>query len=460
MAGKNITSYRRKVFGLSIVFDWLSTSVAWLGFNCVRFMLLNVGFGSLGSFLLSPKLLVSQVLFPLVMLAVYWLSGYYNEPLRRSRLRDMQLTFFSALAGTLAVLVAMLLDDLTPNLDADYLLLATLFVLLFTFVFIPRVLLSRSVIRCFALGRAAYRTIVVTDGEGCAEPLSFPYMEVIGQMPAAEATARAAEADCFILAPARDGSLRELMPAAGALMSTNKPIYIMAQTGTIVERRYNLTMLSGANRASSLALDPLIDISQSEMAPSTLNIKRVTDVVLSAAALVVTGPLILLLGAAVRLTSPGPAFYRQRRVGYHRRPFDIIKLRTMREDAEASGPRLASDEDPRVTRLGHILRKYRLDELPQFINVIRGDMSLVGPRPERPHFVEQILAREPFYALIHQVRPGLTSWGMVSYGYASSVDQMIERLRYDLLYLENVGFTLDFKIMLHTIRTIVTGKGL
>lgn len=456
-----VDRYRRRVLWLSIVVDWLSTSAAWLAFNWVRFALLNVGFESLRGFLLSPKLVISQGLFPTVMLAIYWLSGYYNEPLRRSRMRDMQLTFFSAVAGTMAVLVAMLLDDLTPNLDVDYLLLSTLFVLLFTVVLIPRLLLSRSVIRQFERGRVAYRAIVVTgpDGAHTVEPV-FRDIDIIGKMPVGEAVAREAEADCFILDALPGVSLRELMPAAGALMGLNKPIYIKAQTDTIVERRYNMTILSGINRASSLELDPLIDISRSEMPSSTLNIKRVTDIVMSTLALAVTGPLILILAGAVKLTSPGPAFYRQRRVGYHCRPFDIIKLRTMREDAEARGPRLASDEDPRVTPLGHVLRKYRLDELPQFINIIRGDMSLVGPRPERPHFAEQILAREPFYALVHQVRPGLTSWGMVSYGYASSVDQMIERLRYDLLYLENVGFSLDFKIMLHTIKTILTGKGL
>jgi len=252
------------------------------------------------------------------------------------------------------------------------------------------------------------------------------------------------------------------MPVVGTIMQTGLPILIEPRSSDIAERRYGLgSPATRANRIEAIGPDILIDLSRTEMPASTLNIKRLSDIILSSAALIVTGPLILAMAAAVRLTSPGAAFYRQQRLGLHRRPFEIIKLRTMRADAEAaSGPALASASDPRVTPLGRFLRKYRIDELPQFINVLRGDMSLVGPRPERPHFAAQIASREPAYNLVYQLRPGITSWGMVSYGYASTVDEMTERLRYDLLYLENVGFVIDIKILIYTIRTIITGKGL
>jgi lipopolysaccharide/colanic/teichoic acid biosynthesis glycosyltransferase len=131
----------------------------------------------------------------------------------------------------------------------------------------------------------------------------------------------------------------------------------------------------------------------------------------------------------------------------------------MSTDAEESGPALSTLNDPRVTRLGRFLRKYRLDELPQFWNVVKGEMSLVGPRPEREYYIQQILPRAPYYSLIHQVRPGITSWGMVKHGYASDVDQMIERLQYDLLYIENISFSVDLKILFYTISTVLTGKG-
>ena len=132
----------------------------------------------------------------------------------------------------------------------------------------------------------------------------------------------------------------------------------------------------------------------------------------------------------------------------------------MRIDAEANGPALACDDDPRVTRLGRTLRKYRLDELPQFWNVLLGEMSLVGPRPERDYYVRRLVEARPAYSLVHQVRPGITSWGMVKYGYASTVDQMLERLDYDLLYLENISLAVDLKILFYTVNTVVTGRGL
>ena len=132
----------------------------------------------------------------------------------------------------------------------------------------------------------------------------------------------------------------------------------------------------------------------------------------------------------------------------------------MKVDAEANGPTLSTLDDPRITKLGKIMRKYRLDELPQFWNVVKGDMSLVGPRPEREYYIKQIIKIAPYYSLVHQVRPGITSWGMVKFGYASNVDEMISRLKYDLLYIENVSLAVDLKIIFYTINTVFTGKGI
>jgi lipopolysaccharide/colanic/teichoic acid biosynthesis glycosyltransferase len=132
----------------------------------------------------------------------------------------------------------------------------------------------------------------------------------------------------------------------------------------------------------------------------------------------------------------------------------------MRTDAESNGPTLSTLDDPRITKTGHIFRKYRLDELPQFWNVLKGDMSIVGPRPERDFYIKQIVQRAPYYSLVHQVRPGITSWGMVKFGYASTVDDMIKRLKYDLIYIENISMSVDMKILFYTVHTVFTGKGI
>ena len=213
-------------------------------------------------------------------------------------------------------------------------------------------------------------------------------------------------------------------------------------------------------RISQVAAEPVIDITNARISAAAINFKRVGDIVVSALSLIVLSPVLAAIAIAVKCDSKGPAIYRQQRIGLHKKPFMINKFRTMRIDAEDCGPALSRHDDPRITPLGHFLRKYRLDELPQFWNVLIGDMSLVGPRPEREYYIRQIIARHPAYSLIHQVRPGITSWGMVKYGYASDVDQMLERLEYDLLYIENVSLGVDLKILFYTVSTVVTGKGL
>jgi lipopolysaccharide/colanic/teichoic acid biosynthesis glycosyltransferase len=162
----------------------------------------------------------------------------------------------------------------------------------------------------------------------------------------------------------------------------------------------------------------------------------------------------------VRKDSEGSVLIKQERIGYLGKPFMMYKFRTMRRDAEKDGPTLSSENDERVTRFGQIMRKYRLDELPQFWNVLKGDMSIVGPRPERKYYIDQIVKQAPYFYLLHNVRPGITSWGMVKFGYARNINEMIERIKYDILYYENMSLMLDLKIIIYTVRTILTGRGI
>lgn len=220
------------------------------------------------------------------------------------------------------------------------------------------------------------------------------------------------------------------------------------------------TIISGQARTNKIDGIPLIELEPEIMPLWEQNMKRLIDVVVSLMVLIFFIPLWIAVALAIKLTSKGPVFYRQERIGRHGKPFRIIKFRSMRVDAEAqTGPMLAQKNDPRVTPVGAFLRKSRIDEFPQFINVLKGDMSIVGPRPEREYFIKQVIKKAPQFVHLHRVRPGITSLGQVKYGYAGTIDEIIERMKYDILYIENMSLRMDFKIIFYTIYVMLMGRG-
>lgn len=218
-------------------------------------------------------------------------------------------------------------------------------------------------------------------------------------------------------------------------------------------------ILTGMVKMSSIIGTPLIQISHDLMPAWEANMKRIIDILTSLFALIILSPLYLALAIGVKLSSKGPILYSHERIGRYGKPFTIFKFRSMFMDAESNGPALSSHNDARITSFGMFMRKMRFDELPQFYNVLIGDMSLVGPRPERQYFIDQIIKKAPHFNHLQKVRPGITSWGQVKFGYASNVEEMVERLKYDILYIENMSLLVDLKIMIYTVKTVLNASG-
>ena len=467
-----------------VVSDLLMTSLAWFLFNIIRFndVIEPVQhYHSLASFLSIPQVWLGQALFPILMMGLYYLSGYYNVVFFRSRVDELTSTVSTAVIGTLIIYFLAIVDDPIPDRASNYELLILLFVLLFTLVYLSRLIITQITNNKIRHGRIAFNTLIIGtsyQAQKLKDKISHPkkgvinFYNIVGYVRVPEADdadnhkfhpdlpvydidniseiCRELRIKYLIIAPTKKG-MQSVLEIVNRLFPLDLPILISPTLFQLITSKPKIGNIKG---------EPLIDISHANMSESTKNLKRLGDVVLSSIALIMLYPLFLIISLLIKFDSKGPVFYLQERIGLRKKAFRIIKFRTMRTDAESHGPALSSENDNRITRVGHYLRKYRLDELPQFWNVIKGEMSVIGPRPERDYYIRQIVARAPYYTLVHQVRPGITSLGMVKHGYAKDVDEMVERLQYDLIYIENVSLTVDLKIMIYTVNTVITGRGI
>lgn len=468
---------RQQIFYVAA--DWATTTLAFIIFNVARYFFttyyVGASFGSLARYMLSSVILLETVLYPVIMLGIYWLSGFYFQPFFKSRLQVAGNTLVTVAIGMLLFFLSAMMNDI-PARRLTYWLILIFYGVNVVCVGGARMIIATHTSRMIHGRRWSKPTLIVGTGREAGDfvrrlnslrkSMGFKIVGLIETDDGGNNTGldlpvlkidRAAEfcrqrgVEAVIVIPTR-GSVDSLLETVGKLMPLDVSIYVKPDMSNPASR--------AMARFNNVAGEPLVDISRPRISGFTINLKRTADVVFSALALAVTSPLMIAISIAIALDSRGPVIYRQTRVGYHRRKFRICKFRSMKVDAEAAGPALSSTDDDRVTRVGRVLRKYRLDELPNFWNVLKGDMSIVGPRPEREYFVNQLLERAPFYSLVHSVRPGITSWGMVKFGYASSVDEMLERLDYDILYVENMSISVDMKILFYTVHTVVTGKGI
>ena len=463
---------KSKQAGKYILSDFISASVAWLLFNILRYEVFAIdeGADSLLDYLQYPGVLGGQVVISLFWLVLYYFSGYYNKPFGKSRLTELFSTFITVLIGTVFVFFALLLDDIPRSIDIYYKLFFGMFGLQFFITYIPRLLITQSGMRKIKNREWAMKVLIIGAGgkavriahdlyrlgydicgfvsEDERTPVKADRNQVLGTVEDIPVLMEKENVDEIVLAVESKNN-KALLGILYSLYRYKRPIKVLAD-------RFN--MLSKIQLRTIRGI-PLVDVTDNNFSPAEQNIKLFLDKVCSVVALLLLSPLFAYIAWRVKKDSPGPVFFRQERIGYLGQPFWMYKFRTMYVNAEENGPSLSSEDDLRVTPFGRIMRKYRLDELPQFWNVLKGDMSLVGPRPERKYFIDEIVKTAPYYYLLHNVRPGITSLGMVKYGYAASVDKMVERMEYDILYYENMSLTLDLTILIYTVKTVITGKG-
>lgn len=456
--------------------DWLSATLAWGLFYGYRKLVIESEKFGYDVFVLDKKFYLGILLIPVFWVAIYALVGAYRNVFRKSRLKELGQTLYISVIGVLIIFFSLLLDDTVISYKSYYHTFFTLFFLHFFITALFRIILSTQTVRRIHRKEIGFPTIMIGS--------NLNAINLLQQMNSEFSTEGNKLIGFVHVEGNNDHLLAQHLPNLGDIFNLREIIekYKVEEAiialesseheniGKVINELEDLPViikiipdmydiLSGSVKMNAIFGAPLIEISPDLMPIWQQSVKRLFDIVTSFFVLTVFSPLYIFTSIGVILSSRGGLFYSHERIGLHGKPFKIYKFRSMVADAELSGPQLSSTEDKRVTRFGRWMRKIRLDEIPQFFNVLIGDMSIVGPRPERQYFIDQIMQVAPHYRHLHKVRPGITSWGQVKFGYAENVNQMVERLKYDLIYIENMSLAVDFKIMIYTVMIILKRSG-
>lgn len=449
--------------------DFVFSTLSW-----VVFYFLRKKINGEDDFHLSDQFYWGVILVPLFWLFVFYLQGTYFEVKRLYRIKIVNLTFVGTLIGTIILFFALLLDDEIKDYQSYYLLFSNLFLCQLLFLLVPRFVFVSLLVKRLHSSNNGFRTLIIGGSENAVkiyqEINSLPRInynligfvnlngvdklledkiKYLGHFDVIDDVLEKHDIEEVIIALESNEHSR-IKHVLDKIEGRNIRINIIPDMYDILSGMVKMTNIFGAL---------LIQVDAYSMPIWQKAIKRFMDVIISLLALVILLPFYLVMAILVKISSPGPIFFFQERIGLNGQKFKIVKYRTMFIDAEKFGPQLSSSNDPRITPIGRIMRKLRLDEFPQFYNVLIGDMSLVGPRPERAFYIEKIVKIEPQFRHLTKVRPGITSWGQVKFGYAENIDQMIQRMKFDLLYLKNRTLALDIKILLYTVIVIIKGKG-
>lgn len=457
-----------------MLFDVAGSALAWTLFNLYRKRVIESNlFGIDIRFNPDYKFYLGLVFFTLFWVSMFGLVGLYHDPYRKSRLREFGASLTITIIGTVVLFFVLLIDDYVVAYQNYYKILLAMFLLVFALTYIPRLVITTQTIHRIHNRKIGYPTIIVGSGKKAMQTYNDINSEKISQgyriIGFIDLPNGVRVDQSLILGSVNN--IPEVVSRYGIeevilAIDNESPQTLTTVLNLLVPLNVNIKaipsmydILLGKVKLNRIIGTTLVDVSFEPMPAWQANLKEMLDYFIAIVGLLLSAPVALILMAVIKTTSKGPVIFKQERIGQHGKPFHIYKFRSMYVDAEANGPALSNQTDPRVTPIGRFMRKTRLDEIPNFINVLKGEMSIVGPRPERQFYIDQLVKVAPHYLHLQKVKPGITSWGQVKYGYAENIEQMVERLKYDLLYLENMSLYIDFKIMIYTILTIFKGKG-
>jgi exopolysaccharide biosynthesis polyprenyl glycosylphosphotransferase len=463
----------RRISVIYALLDFLASAGAWTLFTLLRN---NLASNGLSYSLFSVEYFTGLLIIPICWVIVFLVSGFYVFSLKRSRLAELSYSLIITITGVIIQFFILLFNGFITVNSLYLYFLEYLFVFQFVLTYIPRVIITSSTAAKVHKGLIGYNTLIIgSNGKA---------LEIYNRIKNEKIPGGNIIVGFSSVTEKINSLLKEQIPYLGQIdklpliISENKIeeviIAIEGNEFDTVEEIIRFLdyrdvtikaipslkdILTGRVKQSDIFGTPLLEISNQLMPLWQANIKQLMDYFLACFFLIILTPFMLILAIIIRVSGKGPVIYSQERIGKNGKPFTILKFRSMRSDAEKENPLLSSKNDQRITVIGQFMRRHRIDEIPNLINVVRGEMSLVGPRPERQYFIDQIVKKAPHYRRLHKVKPGITSWGQVKYGYASDVDSMIERLEYDLLYLENMSLIIDLKIIIYTAIIILKGKG-